>query len=419
MEDGTKNKKTQDSVKIDSDNKIYSTCQVKSEGEIFFTVTDFLNLKKKVESPKIRVGLCSWSIRVEPELSNDQKHLNFYVSCNSENKDASWNCQAEVELVVVNHNNFKGNYTKMISKCFTSEQFSWGYKKFMNWNTICDLDKGFINVNGSATFQGKIRPAIPDVIGCNCGANSLSQAIEKTKASNLELLNKNSEERSYQESYGNILSKYNKLSHCSEAKDQAFPKIIEFDSTMPCVFSKLSSKFSDANVNPSTETYELTDVVLCIDNNKIHVHRLVLEMASKYFERMFATEMKESKSKEVQLKEIDLETLKSLIKFAYTHTVESKKINVKLLAASDYFEVLCLMEICSAYLSKNLSLKNVTEICLAAYLHNIEDLTNDAVAFMAKHFKLLYQDENFCKWTDDHPHLLRLISVVLARKCDC
>merc|ERR1712105_109063 len=80
---------------------------------------------------------------------------------------------------------------------------------------------------------------------------------------------------------------------------------------LPSLSEKLANTFSESNINPSTSNFEFTDVVLCIGNDKIHCHKMVLAMSSKVFEKMLQSDMKESKEKEIVLKEIELDTLKS------------------------------------------------------------------------------------------------------------
>ena len=68
---------------------------------------------------------------------------------------------------------------------------------------------------------------------------------------------------------------------------------------------------------------------------------------------------------------------------------------------------------------KNLSIKKVAEVWFAAYLHNIKDLANDAVVWMARNWKILKEDKQFCKWVQEHPDLLLEITTLVTDKCKC
>merc|ERR1712150_56028 len=132
------------------------------------------------------------------------------------------------------------------------------------------------------------------------------------------------------------------------------------DAEFPCFYKKLGYQFSEANINNLAK--QLSDVIICVGENKMHCHKLVLAMSSRYFERMFLGAMKESKEKEVVLQEIDLETLKSVLTFMYTDVIPNEKINVQVLAASDMYEIMRLRKICCSTLSKTMNQKNVADI---------------------------------------------------------
>ena len=182
------------------------------------------------------------------------------------------------------------------------------------------------------------------------------------------------------------------------------------------VFSKLSEQFSDANINPSTTNDPLIDVILCVGKDKVHCHKLVLSLTSKFFERMFATDMKESKNKEIVLGGIDLETLKSLITFMYTDAISNDKVDAKLLAAADMYEVMRLRGICIERLTKSICLDNVLEIWSTAYDNSIEELSHDALVFLSQNWKVLSEQYTAWKLAEKYPNLIFTISALLARK---
>ena len=178
----------------------------------------------------------------------------------------------------------------------------------------------------------------------------------------------------------------------------------------------MAEHFSDKNINPTTTEDKLIDVILCVGNDKVHCHKLVLSLTSKFFERMFATDMKESRSKEIILEGIDIETLKSLLTFMYNDTISSDKIDTKLLIAADMYEVMRLRAICIDRLSRFICLKNVLEVFSVAYDHCIEELCHDAVAFMTQNWKELSKDYEVWKFAEKYPKLIFTISALLSRK---
>jgi len=184
---------------------------------------------------------------------------------------------------------------------------------------------------------------------------------------------------------------------------------------LPETFKILASKFSEDNINPPCPpVHQLTDIVLLVGSNKIHCHKLILAMTSPVFERMFMSNMKESKSNEIELKEVDIETIKSMLFFMYREEIDDEKITVDLLAAADMYEVLRLKNICSIRLAKTIDTKNVAQIWLSAYLHDIEDLAHTSMIYMVKRWKELAKQADIRELCKKYPDLLFTISTLMA-----
>merc|ERR1712150_360252 len=143
----------------------------------------------------------------------------------------------------------------------------------------------------------------------------------------------------------------------------------------------------------------------------------VLGMTSKFFRRMFVSNMKESKAQEIELKEVNLKTAKSMISFMYTSKVDAEEITVELLAASDMYELLHLKSVCGQKLSESINVQNVSEIWEAAYRHNAEDLAHNALIFMVNNWETLVDEDDIRALCQKHPDLLYAISsLVIKRK---
>jgi len=185
----------------------------------------------------------------------------------------------------------------------------------------------------------------------------------------------------------------------------------------PSILKTLAEHFSKANVNPATPPKDLlTDIILCIGENKIYCHKLILGMSSNFFKAMFTTNMKESKSQKIELKnvEVDLETVENMISFMYENRIDDVKITADLLAIADMYEVLRLRNICSEKLQRALNDENVAKIWHTAYLHNVEELAHAATIFMVKRWKALSKDDAVRELCEKYPKLLFTISTLLA-----
>jgi len=196
---------------------------------------------------------------------------------------------------------------------------------------------------------------------------------------------------------------------------RSWPKLVSGKSQYPGTFAILANMFSDDNINSTGPIVDKkTDVILVVGSNKIHCHKLILGMASKVFERMFASNMKESKSQEIELKDVDLETIKSLISFIYKDEIKDEKINTDLLAAADMFEVLRLKNICSVKLAQIIDVENVARIWHCAYLHNEEDLAHLSLIFMMKKWKKLSNHTEIRELCTKYPDLMYTVSTLMA-----
>jgi hypothetical protein len=235
----------------------------------------------------------------------------------------------------------------------------------------------------------------------------LSKQLENMEL-NLELNllpRRNSKENSQQTAYAEIVSKFqNQNRHQQRNVNVAFPRVAD----------ELKNQFSVANINPTASPSSLCDVILIIGKNKIYVHKLVMVMASKVFQKMFETDMKEANNKEVELKDIKLETLKTLLKYIYTDQIDDKDVTVAVLAASDMYEVLGLRQICIQKLSQKLSDENVAGVWVVAYQHSIKSLTHDAVVYMARRWNVLSTNKDIGNLIQEYPNLLITISDLLS-----
>ena len=96
-------------------------------------------------------------------------------------------------------------------------------------------------------------------------------------------------------------------------------------------------------------------------------------------------EMIEAQSKEVEINDIQADTMETFLYFLYHDQVQDvKMINAKLLLAAHKYNVLELMEVCTEYLKKNLSFENATDVLVSSHLTDQKNLFEIASAFIKK-----------------------------------
>lgn len=85
----------------------------------------------------------------------------------------------------------------------------------------------------------------------------------------------------------------------------------------------MEGKESNGERQDFTQAWKLSDVVLVIEGEKLHVHRAVLALCSPVFEKMFTSEFQEKEKKEIPLPDKKANEVKELLQVIYP-TVERK-----------------------------------------------------------------------------------------------
>lgn len=143
-------------------------------------------------------------------------------------------------------------------------------------------------------------------------------------------------------------------------------------------------------------------------NYRIEAHRLVLFVASEFFDILLTIPMKERRTHEIKLKEISGETLRILVEYCYTGRIDINAANVNgLVAAASMYRLVELLERCAGIYVKNMDVENCLNICAIAERFNLEDLHEKATAFVNDEFMGVMNSDAFCELKIDQ--LLKLV----------
>ena len=94
----------------------------------------------------------------------------------------------------------------------------------------------------------------------------------------------------------------------------------------------------------------LCDVTITVGGRKIHAHKNVLSATCPYFETMFTGGLYETHQSEVTIREMDEETMETLIDFCYTSSIEVDWSNVQpLIATADILQMVLAKVSLSSY----------------------------------------------------------------------
>ncbi|CAF0724285.1 unnamed protein product [Rotaria sordida] len=153
----------------------------------------------------------------------------------------------------------------------------------------------------------------------------------------------------------------------------------------------------------------LCDVEIVCDNQTFLCHKVVLAATVPYFRSMFTLGMLEADKRRIEIQDINRNSLKTIIEFAYTAKAIITIDNVQhLLFASTVLQTEDLAEACSSFLRQHLSLTNCTEIRQYAELLNRKSLIDLADEYIRDHFLDIIQIDDFYKIS--YKHLKELIA---------
>ncbi|XP_065834033.1 kelch-like protein 17 [Oscarella lobularis] len=154
--------------------------------------------------------------------------------------------------------------------------------------------------------------------------------------------------------------------------------------------------FSTMNTFRSSET--LCDVVLlpCAGEVRIPAHRLVLAIASPYFEAMFTSGMLESRESIVRLPDIEPEPLKSLVDFCYTGIIHITTSNAEaIFLGAHLFQLGEVVGFCERALIERVNETNCLLWAKIADQYDCKELKTISYRCVAFHLTKMTDDEDF------------------------
>jgi len=155
------------------------------------------------------------------------------------------------------------------------------------------------------------------------------------------------------------------------------------------------------------ESGTLTDVTIKCENRIIECHKAILSARSTVFRAMFQHDMRENKSNEILISDIDFCTVRDMVKFIYSGRLKdlADKSDL-LLAAADKYDIKDLKNICCQHLAANLCVDQIVDILVLADIHKATELKNTAIAFLLGHKEEVFSQPDWKLKLKNHPDLL-------------
>lgn len=143
-----------------------------------------------------------------------------------------------------------------------------------------------------------------------------------------------------------------------------------------------------SSLNSLRSSKLMCDIVLQVDNEEFPCHKCVLAALSSYFLAMFSSELAESKQKKIFFNELDPETMRAIIEFAYTSNLNINESNVQsLLSAANLFDIVPVKEACCRYMEWQMEDQNCIGVYCFSDAHDCVELKDISFRYILKNFQ--------------------------------
>jgi len=129
-----------------------------------------------------------------------------------------------------------------------------------------------------------------------------------------------------------------------------------------------------------SEPWEDSDLILVVEDEKFHVHRVIMSMNSPVFKAMFKSQFKEATSNEIPLPEKKANEVLDFLKQIYFPYIEERvEITIDnvehLLKLSDEYQVKLIFEPCIKFVKdQSITKENVMKLLMIADLYDLADV---------------------------------------------
>ena len=153
------------------------------------------------------------------------------------------------------------------------------------------------------------------------------------------------------------------------------------------------------------------DVQFCLKDGdvdeQIGGHAIILSARSPVFAAMFQHEMKESKTRRVNILDIRPEILKKLLQFIYSGQIATLTEDTAqpLFVVADKYDIDDLKEECVAFILSCIRMENVVSLMVWANLYSIKELKDATLAFVADNGQEICMQSDWEELTKSYPDL--------------
>ncbi|XP_071974776.1 kelch repeat and BTB domain-containing protein 4 isoform X2 [Engystomops pustulosus] len=175
-----------------------------------------------------------------------------------------------------------------------------------------------------------------------------------------------------------------------------------------------SSRVAQSIMKLCMEEQLFADVTIQVEGKEFQLHRLVLSAQSCFFRSMFASNLKESHNRVIQLQDVSANVFQLLVDYIYHGTVKLRLEELQeTYEVADMYQLIALFEECSRFLVRTVQVKNCLQIMWLADQHSDNSLYTAAKHCAKTHLSQLCDTEEFMNLP------LRLLTDIIADGVPC
>ncbi|XP_059156379.1 uncharacterized protein LOC131941260 [Physella acuta] len=138
------------------------------------------------------------------------------------------------------------------------------------------------------------------------------------------------------------------------------------------------------------------DFTIVVDGKEFKSRRQLLSAASKYFDAMFRSNMKETQEGRVELTDMRSKTFATVLKFIHRRVPGLTADNIDdVWEAANRLDTETYLQVCEQFVIDNLSLDNFSHFYQAATDFNSKNVKDAMLSFMKRNFEQVYTTEEF------------------------
>lgn len=171
-----------------------------------------------------------------------------------------------------------------------------------------------------------------------------------------------------------------------------FQNSFKLEKTNAHIEQALHYKFAFKKIESMFEKGKLCDVRLLCNNKTVEIraHRVILSSVSDYFYAMFTNNLAESFKTDIEINDIDGDSLRVLIDYVYTGKIELNDSNIfSILSAANFLQLDNVLKFGCDFLCKNLGISNCVSIYRFSEQQSLNTLKEISYKYLLENFENL------------------------------